>query len=74
VERKKITELFKDVQIKIAFRMLNTIQNIIKLHPQRDKYNKSDIYQIKFPDCPLRYTGQTGRTFHTRYREHIQVI
>lgn len=23
---------------------------------------------------PLKYTGQTGQTFYTRYEEHIQVI
>jgi hypothetical protein len=22
----------------------------------------------------LKYTGQTGRTFHTRYKEHIQAV
>jgi hypothetical protein len=25
-------------------------------------------------NCPLKYIGQTGRTFHTRYREHIHAI
>jgi hypothetical protein len=25
-------------------------------------------------DCPLKYVGQTGRTFKTRYKEHIQTI
>jgi hypothetical protein len=29
---------------------------------------------MKFLDCPLEYTGQTGRTFHTRYKEHIEAI
>jgi hypothetical protein len=24
--------------------------------------------------CPKKYTGQTGRNFKTRYREHIQSI
>jgi hypothetical protein len=24
--------------------------------------------------CPLKYIGQTGRTFKTRYKEHIQAI
>jgi hypothetical protein len=38
------------------------------------KYNKSGIYQIKCLDCPLKYIGQTGRAFHTSYKEHIQAI
>jgi hypothetical protein len=25
-------------------------------------------------NCPLKYLGQTGRTFKTRYKEHIQAI
>jgi hypothetical protein len=29
---------------------------------------------MKFLDCLLKYIGQTGRIFHTRYKEHIQAI
>jgi hypothetical protein len=29
---------------------------------------------MKCLDCPLKYTGQTGRTFHNRYKEHIESI
>jgi hypothetical protein len=29
---------------------------------------------MKCLDCPLKYIGQTGRTFHTKYKEHIQTI
>jgi hypothetical protein len=29
---------------------------------------------MKCQDCPLKYIGQSGRTFHTRYKEHIQAI
>jgi hypothetical protein len=25
-------------------------------------------------DCPMKYIGQTGRTFSTRYKEHIHDI
>jgi hypothetical protein len=25
-------------------------------------------------DCPIKYVGQTGRTFNTRYKEHIHDI
>jgi hypothetical protein len=40
----------------------------------KNKYNKSGIYQMKCLDCPLKYIGRTGRTFHTRYKKHIQAI
>jgi hypothetical protein len=62
-ERRKITILFKETQIKVAFRTRNTIQNIVKPHSQRDKYEKSGIYQMNCMDCPLKSLGQTGRTF-----------
>jgi hypothetical protein len=29
---------------------------------------------MKYLDCPLKYLVQTGRAFHTRYKQHIQAI
>jgi hypothetical protein len=29
---------------------------------------------MKCLDCPLKYIGQTGRTFNLRYKEHILAI
>jgi hypothetical protein len=29
---------------------------------------------MKCMDCPLKYMGQTGCTFKSRYKEHIQAI
>jgi hypothetical protein len=72
-EIRKIKKLFKDTELKIAFRTRNTIQNIGPT-TQTDKYEKSGIYQIKCLDCPLKYKGQRGRAFHTRYKEHLQAI
>jgi hypothetical protein len=51
-----------------------TLQNILKPQPQTDKYSRSGIYQMKCMDCPIKYIGQTGRTFSTRYKEHIHGI
>jgi hypothetical protein len=62
------------MQIEIAFRTWNAMQNIIKQHPRTDRYNRIVIYQMKWLDCPLKYIGQTGRIFHTRYKEHILAI
>jgi hypothetical protein len=36
-ETRKISKLFKDTKIKIAFRTRNTIQNIIKQHIPNEK-------------------------------------
>jgi hypothetical protein len=60
--------------MKVALRTQNTIQNILKHNTQTDKYNNSGIYQMKCQDCPLKYIGQTGRTFSIRYKEHIHSI
>jgi hypothetical protein len=65
-ETRTITKLFKETHIKIAYRTRNTRANTLKLHPQTDKYVKSGIYEMKCQDCPLKYTGQMGRTLHTR--------
>jgi hypothetical protein len=29
---------------------------------------------MKCMDYPLKYIGQTGQMFHTRYKEHIQAV
>ncbi|PNF43062.1 hypothetical protein B7P43_G02713 [Cryptotermes secundus] len=41
---------------------------------RNDKYNLSGVYQIQCANCPLKYVGQTGRTFKVRFREHIRDI
>jgi CTP:phosphocholine cytidylyltransferase-like protein len=64
-ETRKITKLFKDTHVKTSFRKQNTAQNITKHHPQTDKYNTTGIYQMKCLDCPQKYIGQRGKTFHT---------
>jgi hypothetical protein len=64
----RIINLCKGTQINIAFRTQNTIQNIVKYHPRTDKYSKSGIYELICLDCRLKYIGQTGRTFNTRYK------
>jgi hypothetical protein len=73
-EVRKITKLFRDTQIKITFRTRNSIQIILRHKPLNDKYSRSGIYQIKCLDCPLKYIGQTARTFNIRYKNHMQAI
>jgi hypothetical protein len=70
----KSLKLFKDTHIKIAYKTWNTIQKLTKRHTQSEKYDNSGIYQLKCLDCPPKYIGQTGRAFHTRYKEHILAV
>jgi hypothetical protein len=73
-ETRNITKLFRDTKLKIAFRTNNTIQNVLSSQPQINQYNKCGIYQLRCKDYSMKYVGQTGRTFNTRYKEHIYNI
>jgi hypothetical protein len=48
-EVRKITRLFRDTEMKIAFRTKNTIQNILRPHTQTDTYNKNWHLPNKMP-------------------------
>ena len=39
---------------------------------KKSKYEKSGIYQITCPNGNMNYTGQTGRSFNIRFREHLR--
>jgi hypothetical protein len=76
-ETRTITRLFKNTNLRIAYKTNNTIRNHLqpKNHDtDKYKYNCSGIYQIKCNSCQLKYIGQTGRNFRTPYKEHIRAI
>jgi hypothetical protein len=51
------------------------IKHLLRINENRnDKYNLSGVYQLQCADCPLKYIGQTGRTFKTRFKEHVRNI
>jgi hypothetical protein len=61
--------------MKIAFRTNNIIKQHLRIKQRTtDKYNLCGVYQLNCGDCELKYIGQTGRTFHTKYKEHIREI
>ena len=53
---RRITNLFKDTNIKIAFRTTNSIQQQLSTR----KSNQSGIYKIQCNTCNKTYIGQTG--------------
>jgi hypothetical protein len=70
-----VTELFRNINLKIAFKTNNTIQCHLKpWETTEDIYNRSGVYQLKCDECPLKYVGQTGHKFKGRFKEHIQAI
>jgi hypothetical protein len=59
--------------LKIALRTNNTIhKHLCHTSPVTlpDKYAQSGVYKLTCQDCNRTYVGQTGRDFHTRYKEH----
>jgi hypothetical protein len=73
-ETKKITKLFKETHIGIAFGTRNTIQKLVKPRPQkRDRYGRNGMHQMKCMDCLLKL-WRTGQTFYTIHKEHVQAI
>jgi hypothetical protein len=55
----------------------DSVQNLgkvlaYKIKGDESKYNLSGIYQLSCPDCGKKYTGQAGRSFHERYKEHFR--
>jgi hypothetical protein len=74
-ETRYITKLFRNSNIKPAFWTTNTVRNQLLPQPQKsDKFSKEGVYKLKCKDCPLQYIDQTGRTFHTRFKENIRAV
>jgi hypothetical protein len=77
-ETRRITKIFKTTNLKIAFKTTNTIQNHLcnlkERNHRKDPFHNSGIYQLTCKECNQKYIGQTGRTFKTRYNEHINAI
>jgi uncharacterized pyridoxamine 5'-phosphate oxidase family protein len=71
-----ITNLFKQTDIKIAFKSTNTLQQLIKpkFQDTTQEHDKSGIYKMTCKTCNKVYIGQTGRNLTIRYREHIRYI
>ena len=73
-ETRFITKLFKSSSVKVAFTTNNTIGKrlAVKQEVPQNKYDKSGVYQLTYPECKMKYTGQTGRPFKVRFQEHAQ--
>ena len=70
---RKVTNIFKETDIKIAYRATNTIFKQLTKKPDRPN-NLNGIYSIKCITCNKKYVGQSGRDIQIRYKEHINQI
>jgi len=74
-ETRAITKAFKNTKIKVTYSTKDTLQKLRmgNYHlPEKSKHVKSGTYQITCPTCNMKHTGQTGRWFSTRFREHLR--
>jgi hypothetical protein len=74
-ETRTIIRLFRNTNIHIAYKTRSTIQKHLRIkNTNPDKYSQSGVYEMKCNSSPLKYIGQTGRNFRTRFKEHIHAI
>jgi uncharacterized protein (UPF0335 family) len=67
-----VTNLFKQTNLKVAFRTTNTIQQ--QLTEKQTYKDPSGMYKLKCNTCNGVYVGQSGRAINVRYKEHIRYI
>lgn len=69
----KTSNVLKSHGYTVAYRNSNKLENII--NPRKtsngDEFDGSGVYKVKCNDCPKYYIGQTGRSFRTRFKEHL---
>lgn len=71
----KLTKLFRNTNLKIAFSTNNTIYNILHNRPHHTSTHAySGIFQLKYQACKLSYIGQAGRRLQLRVKEHIRYV
>jgi hypothetical protein len=69
---RRVTNLFKQTNLKVALRTTNTIQQqLTEKHTYKDPCG---IYKLKCNTCNRVYVGQSGRAINVRYKEHIRYI
>jgi hypothetical protein len=74
-ETRFITEMFKDTDVKIAFTAENSIGKrlTIKQGTPQNTYDRNGIYQLRWPECLMKYMGQTIQSQVPRTPERLQV-
>jgi len=74
---RKLTNLFKHTNVKIAFKSNNTISQLTKpanKTPPPNPNDRSGIYSLTCNTCQQSYLGQTSRSLRLRFQEHTRYI
>jgi hypothetical protein len=70
---RKITKLFKDANLKVAFKTTTTVAKLLSDTLTTNTNEQSGIYRMTSQSCHKVYIGQMGRNL-TRYKEHIRNV
>jgi hypothetical protein len=73
---RKITNLFKNTQIGIAFKATTISQHLMQTTPwtQTSDYGICGVYKIICNTCKKAYIGQTSRELKSKFREYTRYI
>ena len=73
---RKVTNLFRNTNICIAFKATATLQQLIRptTQNQKSECEKSGIYKITCKACHKSYVRQTSRNLKLRFQEHTRYI
>ena len=73
---RKITDIFKHTNVRVAFKNTNTLQQVTKpkVHKNKKEHEKSGVHKLTCNTCKLSYIGQTSRSLQQRYKEHSRYI
>jgi hypothetical protein len=75
---RKITNLFKNTNVKVTFKSYNMIAQLTKPHTTTihspNPHDMSSIYSLTCNTCKQAYIGQTSRSLRIRHQEHTRYI
>ena len=74
---RKITNLFKHTNVKVAFKCNNTISRLTKPAKQTLRltpYDRNGIYSLTCNTCKQSYVGQTSQGLKLRFQENTWYI
>jgi len=73
---RKFTTLGYKIGYKTHNKLSQTLnqKHTIDTNNNLDKHNSTGVYKITCNDCNNFYIGQTGRSFTTRFKEHINPL
>ena len=69
---RKITDIFKHTNVRVAFKTLTHYNNLQNQNTQ--DHERSGVYKLTCNTCKLSYIGQTSRSLQQRYKEHSRYI